>query len=179
VVRAKKKFMRLLLLSVSGLGLCSTAFLLADPPPADPSNIDYDSATTSIFAQNSRALLSNKLLSRDPSSVAPQTEQKIETVFDFNCSDSNIFDTSLPRFRVKGNSCVDELSKGEVVNATQILNQSNGYVATVFHRTPESFTTDYINLSEGTNKIKFVFEFENSRVEKILTVNRAPASTKK
>ena len=168
--------MRLLLISVSGLGLFSTALLLTDPPPADPSNIDYDDSSPSLFSMNSIALKSRRGLA----SAEAAPEQKPDSIFEFSCSEpKQIFETIKPRFRLKGVACndnpqIEASEKSEDLNpgATQVQNESNGYVATVFHRTPTNFTTDYINLSQGENKIKIIFETDNGKIEKSLIVIR-------
>jgi len=49
-----------------------------------------------------------------------------------------------------------------------VKNASNGYIATVFHRPDFSFTTDYINLSEGKNEIDVSIETSSgTRVKKL------------
>lgn len=41
---------------------------------------------------------------------------------------------------------------------TAIVNETNGYVATVFQTNKDQISTDYIHLSEGENKIKVNFQ---------------------
>jgi hypothetical protein len=174
VLRAKKKFTRLLLLIVCGLGLTSTAFLLSDPPIADSANFDYDNGSPSLFEKNS-----NIISQRGLASVGA-IEQKLDSVFDFDCNNlQQTFATAKPRFRLKGTGCGNTPTSNESDSATQVQNESNGYVGTVFHRTPGAFTTDFINLSEGENKIKITFDSNGEKIEKNFTVVRAPAAVKK
>ncbi|MDZ4678084.1 MAG: hypothetical protein SGI74_11330 [Oligoflexia bacterium] len=159
--KARQKFTKILLMAVSALGISSTALLITDPPPPEIQNAD-------IFSTNGSTL-------RTIASV--DTTPEYETLFDFTCGDNTKeLETFSPRFRLKGENCAVEDSQPIT---TQIRNKTNGYVATVFHRAPLNFTTDYINLKEGKNEIDVRFETNKGTVEKSLTVTRLPASAKK
>jgi hypothetical protein len=58
---------------------------------------------------------------------------------------------------------------------TQVVNSSNGYVATVFHRSDDEFTTDYIHLKDGENHLKIEFQNGNKKEERTVVVKRLPA----
>ena len=108
-------------------------------------------------------------LTRDPASTASLTNVK-ESIFDINCAESaQKFETAKSRFRLRGENCADIKTE---ITSTQIRNKSNGYVATVFHKAPNAFTTDFINLSAGENQINIVFETAAGTIEKNLTVVR-------
>ena len=155
--RTKQNLTRLLLTSVTALGLFSTAIILSDPPPVD---LDAPSA---IFQANSQALVGRDLASLD------------ETLVDLNCANEvQSKETNNLRFRLKGSNCTAENSGPTI--ATQVKNISNGYVATVFHRSPQEFTTDYINLNEGKNEIEVKFETDQGIIERHLMVVRMPTS---
>jgi hypothetical protein len=150
-----------MLMAVSALGICSTAVLVTDPPPSDPQNAN-------IFNTSGSTLRSIASVESVPA---------YETLFNFSCDDNNqVLETSSTRFRLKGDSCTVEDTQPLT---TQVRNKTNGYVATVFHRAPLGFTTDYINLKEGKNEIDVRFETEKGTVEKSLTIMRQPASVKK
>ena len=163
----RRKFTRMMLLAVSALGLCSTALLFSDPPP--PSDFDM---TPTIFSVNSTALTNNRNLANiNPNEGAINP---YETLLNLNCSaQSQILETTSIRFRLKGENCATD-EQNPV--STQVRNKSNGYVATVFHRNPAAFTTDYINLSEGKNEIEVRFEGAQGTTEKTLTILRSPAT---
>ena len=163
MLKVKRKFTRILFLIVSLFGLASTAMLLNDPPPSEfaYANSEY---SESLFTMNSLAAQS----SRNPASIVPV---KSEALFELSCADDmQVFETGRTRFRLKGDNC--NASNAPLLS-TQILNQSNGYVATIFHKTQTTFTTDYINLNVGENKIKVLFETASGPSEKIVTVVRS------
>jgi hypothetical protein len=163
VSKARRKITRLVLLAVSALGLCSTIILLTDPPPADLET------TSSIFTINSSVITRN-ISSINSSDAVPSSE----TLLNLNCSDPNqTYETSSTRLRLKGESCVDD---GQPALTTQVRNKTNGYVATVFHRSPMAFTTDYINLREGSNEIDVKFQSEKGIIARTVTIVRQPAS---
>lgn len=162
--KARRKITRMVLLAVSALGLCSTILLLTDPPPED---LESSSA---IFAMNSTSLTRGIA-----SAHAADPKANTETLVNLSCSDTNqTFETASTRLRLKGANCTED---GNIPLNTQVRNKTNGYVATVFHRSPMDFTTDYINLREGQNEIDVKFQTEKGTIEKTVTVVRQPAST--
>ena len=163
MTNSKKKFTKFLVVSVGGLGLLSATLLLSDPP--SPSELD-----PSLFNLNFQKHISSRTISG--SYAAASTD----AMFEINCSDSDQkLETSSQRFRLKGQACTNE----SAALSTQIKNRSNGYIATVFHRDPQSFTTDYINLNEGQNEIAVKFATQNGLIERTITITRNPSSVKK
>lgn len=162
----------MLLLVVSTLGICSTTLLLTDPPPSDSANIET-SAPSALFSLNSKIFGTRDLASINESRISK------DSVFELSCaSDHQTLETLKTRFRLKGDVCSPTLSEESL--KTQIRNISNGYVATVFRKGPSSFTTDFINLNEGENTIKVVFEGADGPIEKEFTVIRnSPKTAKK
>ena len=154
--KARQNLTHILLTAVTALGLLSTVMILTDPPP-----VDLDAPPT-IFQSNSQALVRN----------VASTE---ETLVDLDCqSEAQALETASLRFRLKGSPCSDD--KKDQPRSTQVKNNSNGYVATVFHRSAQEFTTDFINLNEGSNEIEVRFETDDGVLQKKLTVVRTPAS---
>ncbi len=49
------------------------------------------------------------------------------------------------------------------ITASKMLNERNGYDATVFLRTPSHFTSDFIPLAEGKNPLHMEFTFASGR----------------
>ncbi len=67
-----------------------------------------------------------------------------------------IYDRSVAQIRLSGTPCGDAKA---VFVSSEIVNEANGFSATVFHPTDNSFTTDYISLSPGSNKIRIMHQF--------------------
>jgi len=151
---------------VSGLGLCSTTLLLTDPPPP----ADAENSVQSVFSLNSSVMNTQRF-------VASVDEHKNEdSLFEINCSEAGqTLETVSTRFRLKGQTCAPDDSS---TLTTQVHNKSNGYVATVFHRGNQAFSTDYINLSEGKNEIDVRFDTDKGPIDRTLIVVRNPASKK-
>jgi hypothetical protein len=163
VTKVQMKFARYLIIGVSGLGLISTTLLLSDPP----SNAEIN---PSLFNVNFQSHANGRLMASDDTTVFTP-----DTMFEINCKDNDQkLETSSTRFRLKGQTCTDEAA----ALSTQIQNRSNGYIATVFHRDPQSFTTDYINLNEGQNEIAVRFDTNNGPIDKTITITRSPSSIK-
>ena len=161
MTKVRQKFARYLILGVSGLGLISTALLLSDPPSKSEIN-------PSLFNINFQSHANGRLIaSEDPNTFTP------DAMFEINCKDDDQkLETSSTRFRLRGRACTDEAA----ALSTQIQNRSNGYIATVFHRDPQSFTTDYINLNEGQNEIAVRFDTHGGPIDKTITITRSPTS---
>jgi hypothetical protein len=163
MTKSKKKFAKFLVLSVGGLGLVSATLLLSDPP--SPSELD-----PSLFNLNYQKHTSGRSLASAGVRSSP------DAMFEINCRDTDQkLETSSMRFRLKGQACTNE----STALSTQIQNKSNGYIATVFHRDPQSFTTDYINLNEGQNEIAVKFATENGLIERKIMITRNPSSVRK
>jgi hypothetical protein len=161
VSKTRRRFTRILLFSVSILGFLSAILLLNDPPSAESDGV------TGLFALNSSILASERGLA----SVVPDhvSVPSPDTLMQLDCSEnSQILHTGSARFRIKGPLCPEP---GSGIVSAEVLNVSNGYVATVFHQAGQ-FTTDYINLSEGKNEISVKFTGESGIIQKTITVLR-------
>ena len=60
------------------------------------------------------------------------------------------------QIRFTGTACM----KKSELTSTEIVNESNGFSATVFSLSKNSFTTDYISLAPGSNVIKVIHFFK-------------------
>ncbi len=168
---SKRRVTQTLFIAVSILGIFSSVLLLSDPPQVNSDEIPA-ATSSSLFSLNSTVL--NRSLASVTGALGPSSD----ILLNLNCAEvSQSLETSSPRFRLRGDNCVGGADKSSVIN-TQIKNTSNGYVATVFHRTPQTFTTDYINLNEGKNEIQVRFESQGQAVEKTVTITRQPATAK-
>jgi len=90
-------------------------------------------------------------------------------VLEYKCLDEKLeVDGSL--VRLKGSSCLDE--KWQDIS---IVNHSNGFTASVIFLKNKSFTTDFIDLNEGENKLSIQAKDEKGQaVQKSLIVTRLP-----
>ena len=89
-----------------------------------------------------------------------------------NCEDNQRIDQLKgSHLRLKGTSC------GLNQNEIRIINQTNGFTASVIQTKNFTYTTDFIDLKEGLNNIEIVHLSDNKvlKTQKI-SVQRAPAS---
>lgn len=172
-----KKFTQLVILIVSVVGLASTALLVSDPMT------QYD------LTAEAQAVMAASLPTAPPygpmpeeRSVAsvPETENVSKTVnqvvtAQVDCQSQNqTIETESPRMRLYASGC-GELT--DVMSLTSsIRNETNGFVATIFRPKDQLFTTDFINLNEGENRIVIHLEDSKKQVETILQITRKPAS---
>lgn len=85
------------------------------------------------------------------------------------------FKNSVAQIRLSGKICEPN---AEIVS-TEVRNMSNGASATLFHPQSNTFTTDYLALSVGLNKIRLLHLLKNgSREEREYVFERSPASNK-
>lgn len=84
-------------------------------------------------------------------------------VSDFNveCDEAaeSTFAETIQQVRLRGKTCSP--SKKAKLTSTQIRNQTNGFIATVFTSDESKFTTDYINLKPGENHITIDMTFSD------------------
>lgn len=78
-------------------------------------------------------------------------------------SNSSVLPSGIRQVRLSGISC----SSTDEIVSTEIINEANGFSATVFQPTPQTFTTDYISLAKGPNRIRILHIFKKgNRVER-------------
>ena len=75
----------------------------------------------------------------------------------FKCLEDNTtrVGKDVAQIRLSGSYCEKSQIEGEIIS-TEIRNDRNGFSATVFKSSSRSFTTDYISLASGDNKIRIV-----------------------
>ena len=159
---AKQKFARYLIMIVSSLGVLSGTILLSDPPAASDVN-------PSLFNVEYQKHVTGRSIAADSNLTSS------DVMFEINCEDQNQkVETNSMRFRLRGRTC----TPNAIALSTQIQNKSNGYIATVFHRDPQNFTTDYINLNVGENEIAVRFDTNSGAVNRKIEITRSPSSVK-
>lgn len=72
--------------------------------------------------------------------------------FDCNPPESATVTQDIRQVRIHGKLCGTQATIG-----AEILNLTNGFTATVFTPTPETFTSDYIHLADGANRLRITY----------------------
>ena len=119
----------------------------------------------SLLATNPREEASSSLtaMARAPASLVgmalatpkvPVSLPERTSVLEFGCTPPESATVTLDtrQIRIRGKIC----GSTEVV-AAEILNLTNGFTATVFGPTKDSFTSDYIHLADGANRLRVTY----------------------
>jgi hypothetical protein len=118
----------------------------------------------SLLATNPQEESSNLTsIARAPASLvgmaltpAKETNALLErtSVLEFDCNppESATVTPEIRQVRIHGRLCGETSAIG-----AEILNLTNGFTATVFIPTPESFTSDYIHLADGANRLRITY----------------------
>ncbi len=112
---------------------------------------------------------------RSPASVDSQfsataIDDKGQQALDFTlpCEGSTKFSKSVVQVRLSGSLCVKQTgrkSPTREIASTEIRNEANGFSATVFYPGKNRFTTDYMSLVPGTNRIRILHVFKQGGKE--------------
>lgn len=96
--------------------------------------------------------------------------QAIEVKIGCSGPQTGTFDDSVNQMRFSGKVC----ATGEEISSSEIRNEANGTSATVFFPTPTSFTTDYVALAPGQNRIRILNFLKNGlKEERAFVVERS------
>ena len=130
--------------------------------------------------KSARKSSASKASARQPANIEKASEtgrnriQSKSVVIDFPCKDQGkVHDVDGTLLRLRGGSCISD--KWEKV---AVVNQANGFTGSVIFLKDNKFTTDFIDLQEGENKLEIQGVDEKGQtVSRTLTVNRRmPAS---
>jgi hypothetical protein len=140
---------------------------LAEPPPPLQAKLRRPSSVATESSRHPAAALPSAM------SYEPETKTHESAELTLACEKTDAtYGLSVTQVRISGASCLPASSKREISSA-ELLNDANGFSATVFYPTPKSFTTDYIALKEGDNKIKLLITYSNGeREERTFNVAR-------
>lgn len=108
---------------------------------------------------------------RAPASLTPTLGDimPVHTVdFLLDCKNANHsqLKKDVAQMRLKGSICA---ARDEIVSS-EIRNETNGFSATVFMNDSRSFTTDYISLKRGENRIRVLHHLKSGAREEITVV---------
>lgn len=104
---------------------------------------------------------------RAPASVAGDIQLSLNKgfeVIDVKCNDDHSLSAKADQVRIRGTGCLGK--ENVALQSSTVVNQSNGFVATVFFQKQSRFTTDYIKLAKGKNKLIIENQFSNGKSEK-------------
>lgn len=105
----------------------------------------------------------NTLDPRGPASALPPIEAGTTADIKLGCSDVSRmpFDKNVAQVRLMGHVCTAH----EQLESTEVRNISNGASATIFYANDNAFTTDYLTISSGENKIQITHTFKSGNRE--------------
>ena len=143
---------------VAGLGVSGLLFMLE--PPATPKTVAKAAAKARVPAS---AKGETVVAFTDVGLSDPNSRQAVE--LSLGCETKSEarsdFDFKVTQVRISGKACGPE----RTIASTEVVNQANGFSATVFHPSDKTYTTDYISLNTGANKIRIVHRLKNGASE--------------
>lgn len=99
--------------------------------------------------------------------------QALDVTLDCAGKPESRFENAINQIRLSGQICQPE----QEILSSEIRNEANNTSATVFFPTASSYTTDYIALATGSNRIRILNILKSgAREEREFLVERAPAS---
>lgn len=132
--KLRNAFSRFTLVLTGVFGLVTTLTLIEEPSRT------LQPVASSIAGGRSIASLGSAV-------GATLANKPFMVTFEAKCENSGLYKTASEHARIKGSNC------GFDTELTSVKNSANGYAATVFHQGGETFTTDYMSLAFGENKI--------------------------
>lgn len=98
----------------------------------------------------------------DNSQVLNLKTEELKVLY-VNCKEakSNFEDLSSSSVRLRFDNCADKSKKGEIKD---IVNKTNGFTAQLFKH-KDVWSTDYIDLSKGTNEIEIRYVNKSGKLE--------------
>ena len=164
------------------LGGGAVVFSLMTPP---------SSMTEQVFAARNKDVPRGALVeSADRSPASVQLEFSSRPIDDAGqqaldfilpCEGNSKFAKNVVQVRLSGELCAlkpvgkarAKLPKRDIAS-TEIRNEANGFSATVFYPKANAFTTDYMTLSPGTNRIRILHILkQGGRDEREYTIERS------
>lgn len=103
-------------------------------------------------------------------SLASEKSMPTSSSIDWPC-DKDDLKVLTQQVRIRSAHCLGKL------NGVKILNGTNGFTASIFPTLNDQFTTDFIDLAEGANKLELsALDHEGKEVHRMIDVTRAPAT---
>lgn len=153
------RFLALTAALVVLLGVRSVADLFADEPVRA-----IEVAATRIENPRSPASIARKALQPTPALAAH------EQLLKWDCKITSRVETAMVKggtFRLKGHGC----GKNFAAEQLEIVNETNGFTASVFGKGPNDYETDLIPVKEGMNRLRVNYKSPSGTlVESVLHI---------
>lgn len=151
-------------------GTIGAAFMLQPPSSyqihASVGPAKSGRAPSSVSHSTAFVVKPERILSQAVDLTIPCPANKLET----KQEEKSVVEAGVKQVRISGPSCV----KGDELASTEVLNSANGFSATVFYPNAKSFTTDYISLAKGINRIRILHIYKKgARIEREFSVERS------
>lgn len=159
------------------VGLISAFTLLRPPPGFDDPKVAQVAQAEPLAPKGREPASINRNVEFDSMSLGGKDGlQAVDLKIPCEGAQRTVFTQRVEQLRLKGDSCAAENNH---IKKSSIQNAANGFIATVFFPSQKSFTTDYISLANGINRIVIKHHFTNGKVEeREYIVERELASTK-
>ncbi len=145
------------------VGFISTLTLLQPPPGFEDPQETVVTQTESLTPKGREPASINSAVKFDSMSLGGKTNlQAVDLMIPCDGIQKTVFTQKVEQLRIKGDSCFTENWQ---IKKSSIQNAANGFVATVFFPSQKSFTTDYISLANGINRIVIKHQFTNGKFE--------------
>lgn len=140
-----------------------SALTLLRPPPGFEEQEELVTHSEPLAPKGREPASINSAVKFGSMSLGGKTNlQAVDLVIPCEGVQKTIFTQKVEQLRIKGDSCFTENSQ---FKKSSIQNAANGFVATVFFPSQKSFTTDYISLANGINRIVIKHQFSNGKFE--------------
>ncbi len=159
------------------VGFISALTLLRPPPGFEDPQEELVMQAEPLAPKGREPASINSAVKFDSMSLGGKANlQAVDLVIPCEGVQKTIFTQKVEQLRIKGDSC---FAQDWHLKNSSIQNAANGFVATVFFPSQKSFTTDYISLVNGINRIVIKHQFTNGKFEeREYIVERELASTK-
>lgn len=145
------------------VGFISTLTLLRPPPGFEDQQEALVMQTESLAPKGREPAAINSAVKFDSMSLGGKTNlQAVDLKIPCDGIQKTVFTQKVEQLRLKGDSC---FTSDWQIKESSIQNAANGFVATVFFPSHRSFTTDYISLANGINRIVIKHQFTNGQFE--------------
>ncbi len=119
----------------------------------------------SLYESKPLEVLTQKIIARGPASIEPVTLKSTDTL-KLDCETQGTISAQSHQVRFESSFCEKDFQN------LKITNKTTGANAIVFKRNPASYTTDYIHLNKGENRISFSYELKNKETLRELVIIR-------
>lgn len=145
------------------VGFISTLTLLRPPPGFDEQQEELVVQAESLAPKGREPASINSAVEFDSMSLGGKTNlQAVDLKIPCDGVQKTVFTQKVEQLRLKGDSCLTENLQ---IKRSSIQNAANGFVATVFFPSQKSFSTDYISLADGINRIVIKHQYSNGKFE--------------